>query len=164
MVKSGQAARQQDQQERTADEKAEDDAERAQVVSLRQQATETRKEGWTEGLATIGEGVCTAASAYADRNTAPGGHSPASVGELKGLGLGFKGAGVIVGAQYKADGQNDATDAQAHANDASHAKRAADDQNDDIKNDRDLISAAVDFYKQYSDAKAQERAAITHSA
>ncbi len=124
-------------------------------MSLRQQASETRKEGWAEGAATIGGGLLTLGAANTSGKLA---------GSLKAGAIVAGGSGTIVGTDDKAAGQNDAADAQAHANDASHAKRAADFQNDDIKNDRDLISAAVDFYKQYSETKAQERAAVAHGA
>jgi hypothetical protein len=171
LVNSGQDARKTDQQARAADEKAEDDAEQAQVASLRQKASDIQSDGLVDGLTTIGAGALQlGASVNSAQSSAqpPGSQARADLAS-KGAALSFdstllKGEGGIVGTSFKAAQANDDANATAHEADASHAKRSADDQDEDMKNDTAFINSAVDFYKQYAETKAQEKAAVTHGA
>jgi hypothetical protein len=171
IVKSGQTARQQDEQERAADEKAEDKADNAQVAALRQKASDIESEGLVDGLSTMASGALQLGSAVntAQSSVAPAGSQAAADLKIRAAGFAFqgtlvKGEGDIEGSTYKAAQANDDANATAHSADASRAKRAEDAESDDIKSDRDLISAAVDFYKEYTGTKAQEQAAVAHIA
>jgi hypothetical protein len=156
LVKAGKSARDGDAASRAAAENAEDAAEKAQVDSLRQKASDIRREGWTDGISLAGEGACALAGAASSSSTAQG--------VWKAAGISAEAGGKFVGGGYKADQATDDANAASHEADADHAKRAADDENEEMKNERDFINAAVDFYKQYSDTKAQERAAVTHGS
>jgi hypothetical protein len=171
MVKTGQIERQQDEQERTADEKAQDAADQAQVAALHQKASDIESEGLVEGLTTVASGAMTLGSSVdsAQSSVQPAGSQAAA--DLKTGAAAwsfeatiFKGGGDIAGAAFKGAQANDDANAAAHASDSRRAKSAADNQSDDIKSDRDLINAAVDFYKQYTETKAQEQAALVHGA
>lgn len=47
---------------------------------------------------------------------------------------------------------------------ANHAKRAVDDERDAVKDAKDLMDKAIEFYKEYSSGKNQAMAAATHRA
>ncbi len=171
LIKSGQNERDIDDKMRAADEKQEDDAESAQVASMRQKASDIESEGLVEGLTTIGAGAMQLGSAVdsAQSSMQPAG-SPASA-DLKTQaaawsfeGTLLKGEGDIAGTSFKGAQATDDANATADGATASHAKRAADDASDDMKSARDFINSAVDFYKQYTETKAQEQAALVHGA
>jgi len=155
LVKTGDEQRRQDETSRITDEKCEDAADKAQVDDLQQKAHDIRKEGLVEGLTTMGSGALEIGAACA-------GSSKAWSGALTGASKGIKGGGEISGAAYKGEQTIDDANAASDKANADHAKRAADDQADQMKNDHELISAAIDFYKEYSDAQAQGRAAVLH--
>jgi len=56
------------------------------------------------------------------------------------------------------------TDSKAHDIAAQAFKKMADDAHDDEKDSKDLMSKALDFYKEYVDAKNQTAMAATHRA
>jgi hypothetical protein len=157
LVKTGDQQRQADETSRVTDEKCEDAEDKSQVDALRQEAHDIRKGGLVDGLSQIGAGTLQIGGAFALSSG-----SKALDAGFAGAAAGAKGGGTISAAAYKGDQTLDEASATTHSANAGHAKRAADDQSDQLKNDGDLVSAAIDFYKAYSDAQAEGRSAILH--
>jgi len=149
---TAQAAR--ETQERTAEQ--EDDAE---VSAMRQKANDIESAGWAEGLGMAFEGGMGIAGA------AVGGAGASQRPIGAGLNAGGKvgdAVGLVAGGYAKADGATMDADAAAHKAAADRARAAGDDLKDARKSGDDLVSAALDFYREYTGAKSSERAAALH--
>jgi hypothetical protein len=155
-VKTGETQQSTAQAARDADEQLETTEDSAEVEAMRKKADEIRTAGWADGIGMFAEG----AGAVAGASTS----TPQASAVWKGLGTGVH-ASLSVGSSYTkaAEADRDA-DAAAHRTSADQARRAADDMHDAKKAGGDLVSAACDFYKEYTSAKDQANSAALHRA
>jgi hypothetical protein len=156
-VKAGQAQQDTAQRARDADEQLEVNEDNQEVASMRQKASEIRDAGIADGLGMVAEGG-TAAVAASFFPGSPKGDALKAGGKVAN-------GGIQVGSAYtKAAEANRDADAAAHRASADQAKQAADDMHDAKKAGNDYVSAALDFYKEYTSAKGQANSAALHRA
>jgi hypothetical protein len=155
-VKTGETQQNTAQAARDADEQLEATEDGAEVDAMRKKADEIRSAGWADGVGMFAEGASAVAGAYAP--------TPQANAVWKGLGTGVH-ASLSVGSSYTkaAEADRDA-DSAAHKASADQARRAADDMHDAKKAGSDFVSAACDFYKEYTSAKDQANSAALHRA
>jgi hypothetical protein len=160
-VKSGQNDRKVTQALRDNYETMEANQDRMEVDAMRKKAEDIRTGGVVEGLGTMAEGGLGIAMAPCTSTN----------GSLTAAGNGFKagatvvhGGTAIVTALYKANEAGDDADAAMHRAAADQAKSAAEDMHDAKKSAGEDISAAIDFFREYSSAKASERNAALRRA
>jgi len=156
-VKAGQAQQDTAERARDADEQLEVNEDDQEVAAMRQKASEVRDAGIADGLGMAAEGGAGAVAA----SFLPG--SPK--GDALKAGSKVANGALQVGSAYtKAAEANRGADAAAHRASADQAKRAADDMHDAKKAGTDFVSAAIDFYKEYTSAKGQANTAALHRA
>jgi hypothetical protein len=161
-VKSGEQQQTDAQAARDAQEKTEVSEDNQQVAAMNQKADEMRAGGLTEGLGMIAEGGFQMAAA----GVSVSGSKDATL-ESAGLkldGTFLKAASVIDGAANKAAEANADATAAAAKSASDQAKSAADDLHDAKKAGGDLVSAALDFYREYTSAQASASSAALHRA
>jgi hypothetical protein len=159
-VKSGEAQQQISQQGRDAQEKMEADADDQQVADLRLKASDIRSAGAWEATGMMLEGGC-----------ALGGATQGAFTNNQNVSLAWQGGGKVMNGitmipaafDKGAQANDDANAAQAKSA-SDQAKSAADDLHDAKKTGGDLISAALDFYREYTSAQASASTAALHRA
>ena len=140
---------------RDSEEKAQLDAEKAQLAALREKAEENFKAGLASGIASIGSGAAGAGTAGCEE---PGRQAGTSGGKA------LEGLGQIVSAVSKQHADMADEEATRQQQLASHHQRASEDSRDAIGDAKDLIDRALDFYKEYNAAKADaQKAAFLRS-
>jgi hypothetical protein len=158
---------------RAADEKALDTAERGQLSEMRNKADHMRSEATYElvaGLATAAgkgaAGVCTIEGAGF---VASEGANSAAAKSLTGEGALYEAGGEALSAGLKAGASSmhskqalDDVAIAAKEQAAGHAKRAADDARDEIRDGGDLERKAIEFYREFTSAQNQAQSAALH--
>lgn len=165
MVKSGEQQRETAQAARQTQEKVEEQEDDAEVSAMRQKANDIESAGWAEGLGMAVEGGMGVAGAAVDARAAEGAAGATQRADGAALTAGGKvgnAVGVVAGAYPKADETTMDANAAAHKAAADRARAAGDDLKDARKAGDDLVSAALDFYREYTGAKASERGAALH--
>jgi hypothetical protein len=163
-VQQGNAEEQTETQAAEAQDTLQDNAEAAQVATLHSEASTMRAGAWESGLLQIGAGVCTMGSAGVSMGTGGSATGGQIATLLKGAGEGVTGAGTIVGGLSKAAATDLDASATASKALADAAGRAGDLDRDAHKSAESFVQAALDFYREYAQAKAQAEAAALHGA
>jgi hypothetical protein len=137
-------------------EVAEDDQ---QVSAMRQKASDILTGGMIEsaGLAVEASVQYVAAPQVMDN-----GQLTVAGRELHAMETASHAATTIFGAFAKSAEAGDEADAAAAKSAADQARGAADDMKDAKKSAEDLVSAAIDFYREYSSAQNNLRSAALH--
>jgi hypothetical protein len=156
-MKTAKAERQAHTAMRLSEEATQDTQEVAQVEALREKAKDMRTGAWVSGLATVGSSIAKGIGSGA----AEGGARAVTTMICSGA---LKGGGEVGGGIYKANESVDDANATEHEHLAAHAKRAGEDERDAVKDAKDLMDKAIEFYKEYSSGKNQAMAAATHRA
>jgi hypothetical protein len=128
-----------------------------QVDAMHKKAEDIRASGIWEGVGMIAEGASGVVPAVV----------PVSNRVADAVRLGGKGANgiaAIASTFGKAAEANDDATAAAARSASDRAKGAADDLSDARKSAGDLISAALDFYREYTSAQATANTAALHRA
>ncbi len=165
LVKSGQSQQRGVTAARHVQEQLQEREEDAEVGALRQKADHIEAGGWVQGLGTVGQGATGLASAYAEAKVPVGDTSlaaHAAPDAWRGAGSVLGGLATIGAGIEQADATRCDADAASHRAMADRAKTADADLHDAAKTGQDLVSAALDFYKEYTSAKASERGAALH--
>jgi hypothetical protein len=165
MVTSGSQQRQAADAARQIQEKTEEQEDDAEVSAMRQKASDIQSAGWAEGLGMAFEGGMGVAGAAVSADAALGDAGASQRAAGAGLSAGGKvgnAVGVIAGGYDKADEATMDANAASHRAAADQARTAADDLKDAHKSGDDLVSAALEFYREYTGAKASERGAALH--
>jgi len=160
-VKSGEQQETNAQAARDAQESVEVSEDNQQVAAMNQKADDIRAGGLTEGLGMVAEGGVDVAAAGV---IASDGKPTLESAALKFDGTVLKAGSVINGASSRAAEANADADAAAARSASDQAKGAADDLHDAKKAGGDFISAALDFYREYTSAQASANSAALHRA
>jgi hypothetical protein len=160
-VKSGEQQETNAQAARDTQEKIEVSEDNQQVAAMNQKADAIRAGGLTEGLGMVAEGGFDVASAGAMSSD---GKVTVQSAAMKFDGTVLKAGSIINGAGFKAAEANDDASAAAAKSASDQAKGAADDLHDAKKAGGDFISAALDFYREYTSAQASASSAALHRA
>jgi hypothetical protein len=138
---------------RAIEEKAQEASEAAQLDALREKAANAFIAGVFAGVSSMASGVLTVAGAGVSANA-----SASQVG-----GKAFEGVAKVIDGQGKlgsAGFQKMADESNVQATEAEQAaarhKRAVDDARDQADDAKKEIDRAIDFYKEYTAAKADE--------
>ena len=160
-VESGEQQQKVSQTARDTEAQIEARSDQQEVTAMRQKADDIRIGGCVEGIGMMAEGGCDLAAA--GDVTADGRPTPAANAD-KAQGTIFKATSMIGGAVFKgAEADHDADAAAAKAA-SDQARSAADDMHDAKKAGGDLISAALDFYREYTSSQASARSSAIHRA
>jgi hypothetical protein len=161
-VKSGQSERKVTQALRDNFEKMEISQDDMEVESMRRKASDIRTGGLVEGLGTVVEGVVTYAGAS---EVSPSGVPTSAKGAAIKLESTLIHAETgIASTGFKGAEAGDDADAAMHKAAADHARSAAEDMHDAKKDASQTIGAAIDFFREYSSAKASEQGAAIRRA
>jgi hypothetical protein len=155
-VQSGEEQQTVAQAGRDTEEKIEVAEDNQQVADMQKKATDIRTAGIVTGAGMAAEGGCTLAGAFSQtdkmRQIVTGGGKVAN------------GGATIGGAFANAAAANEDANAAAAKSASDQAKGAADDLHDAKKAGGDFISAALDFYREYTSAQASASSAALHRA
>jgi hypothetical protein len=154
-VKSGEQQETNAQAARDAQHKMEVSDDNQQVADMRQKADDIRSGGIVEGVGMMIEGGASVGAALS---------SPKVGAALQGGGKVEGGLTAIGQATFKAAEANDDANAAAAKSASDQAKGAADDLHDAKKAGADFVSAAIDFYREYTSAQASASSAALHRA
>jgi hypothetical protein len=158
-VKTGNTERDTASKARAAEQQVEKTQDDLQVQAMRDKADDIRTSGMVEGIGMMaGAGLSMAAAG----NVLPNGQMSA---DGRRLDAASKFTGALTEIRSSASKANEAMDdanAAAHKAGADQAKSAADDAHDGKKDAGDFISAALDFYREYTSSKSAERNAALH--
>jgi hypothetical protein len=132
-----------------ASEKAEASAEQTDLEKSGAHYSEEHQDALTHSIKSLNEGAASSTAASAKWN---------------GVGSAAGAAKTMVGGAFNFAIANKEADEKMHASTADTFKRIADDAHDDEKDAKDLLSKALDFYKEYVDTKNQTALAATHRA
>jgi len=165
MVDAGSRQRETAQAARETQEKVEEQEDDAEVNAMRQKASDIETAGWAEGLGMAFEGAMGIAGAAVSARAAIG--DPGASRRAVGAGLTAGGrlgsaTGLVASAYPKADEATMDANAAAHKAASDRARTAGDDLKDARKSGDDLVSAALEFYREYTGAQASERGAALH--
>jgi hypothetical protein len=160
-VKSGQNDRKITQALRDGFETMELNQDRMEVDAMRKKASDIRTGGLVEGLGTVAEGALSFAAAGMVH---PDGSSTAGGNRLRAGATLLHGAAAMGAAGFKAEEAGDDADAAMHKGSADMARSAAEDMQGAKKSAGDDISAAIDFFREYSSAKSSEQSAALRRA
>jgi hypothetical protein len=155
-VQSGERQETVAQTARDAQEQTEVSDDNQQVAAMHQKADDIRSAGMWQGLGMAAEGGGTVAGAFFS--------SPKITQELQGGGKMANGGATITATHFSAAEANDDANADQARAAADQAKGAADDLHDAKKAGGDFISAALDFYREYTSAQASANSAALHRA
>jgi hypothetical protein len=145
------------QSERDAARKAERAAdvlrtqqEHLKVQQMHEQADDIRAQGWAEGLADIGQGVCQIGAGTITSKLGKLDWNDVSLAMNKG----FAAAGSMVSGQYKAMEKLAQADAEEAGANADRAGRASKEASGDVENARDMLKKIASFYEQMLQAQS----------
>jgi hypothetical protein len=128
---------------------------------MRQKASDIKTGGLIEGAGTALEGGIT----YAGAGEIKPDGTMTPEGRADKLGATLVHAGTtIISTGFKAAEAGDDADAAMHKAAAEQARSAAEDMHDAKKDAAQYISAAIDFFREYSSAKAAEQGAAIRRA
>ena len=156
-VRSGEQQETVAQTARDAEERIEVNQDDRQVDAMHKKAGDVLSDGLTEGLGMMAEGGFELAAA--GETTAAEGKPTADGYALKADGTICRAWSMTGDAFSKAAQANDDATAAAARSASDRARSAADDLHDAKKGAGDFISAALDFYREYTSAKAAADAA-----
>ena len=160
-VQTGQHQEANAQKTRDTEEKIAVSEDNQQVTAMHEKADNIRSAGLTEGLGMIGEGAFDVAAAGA---MTPDGKVTVQSAGFKLDGAVFKAGSTINGAASRAAEANADADADAAKSASDQAKGAAEDDHDAKTAAGALVSAALDFYREYTSAQASAKSAALHRA
>jgi hypothetical protein len=124
--------------------------EYSKVRQMHEQAADIRAQGWAEGLADIGQGVCQIGAGTITARPGKLDWNDASLAMNKG----FAAAGSTVSGQYKAlEKLAQAAAEEAGAN-ADRAGRGSKQASEDVENARDMLKKIASFYEQMQKAQS----------
>jgi hypothetical protein len=161
-VKTGQAQEDGARTERDTDEQMEVKEDNAEVADMHAKAGDIRNAGIVDGVGMMAQGAAGIGGASFALQFPGSAKADMAIGE--GAGQLLDGAAKIGSAFYNADGANRDADAAAHRANADQFKTAAEDMHDAQKSGADFVSAALDFYKEYSSSVADANKAAIHAA
>ncbi len=148
---------------------AQDKSEALEIHDMRDKANLQRVQGVVDGALQITAGLCDLGKGINEAKEVGATGSDLKDDKLRAAWLGGGSAACKAG-QSVADGlfngaitDKDA-DAKMHAASADAFKRMADDAHDNEKDAKELLTKALDFYKEYVDTKNQTTLAATHRA
>ena len=154
-VQSGEEQQTVAQAGRDVEEKIEVSEDNQQVADMRQKADDMRSAGVVEGVGMMAEGGASVGAAFV----------PTKIGlGLQGGGKLANGGATVGKTMFQAAEANDDADAASAKSASDQAKGAADDLHDAKRAGGDLISAARDFYREYTSAQASASSAALHRA
>jgi hypothetical protein len=154
-VQSGEEQETVAQAGRDAEQQMEVSEDNQQVADMRQKADDMRSAGVVEGVGMMAEGGASVGAAFVPTKIGMG---------LQGGGKLANGGATIGKTMFQASEANDDANAAAAKSASDQAKGAADDLHDAKKAGGDLISAALDFYREYTSAQASASSAALHRA
>ena len=128
----------------------------AAATELEKVASDIKTAGILTGVGMAAEGGGALAGAFVSSTNWGDG--------LKGAGKMGNGAAAIGGAFANSAAANDDANAAAAKSASDQAKSAAEDEHDAKKSAGDFISAALDFYREYTSAQASAQTAALHRA
>ncbi len=161
-VKSGEQQQASAQAARDTEQKLEVTADEQQVAAMHRKADDIRSSGLADGLGMVAEGGFTLAAACVTASGAPRASEESAA--LKLAGTIVKAGSEIDSADSKAAEATDDANAATAKSASDQAKSAADDEHDAKKSAGDFISAAIDFYREYTSAQASASSAALHRA
>ncbi len=129
--------------------------QKAQVAAMHQKADDMRAQAWvTGGMGLASAGLSFAGASYEFHST--------EARQFDAASKGMTAVGGAVQGQFAA--QNEDTDATVatHEHNAADAGRAASQAYDNGRDAKKLLDAAIDFYREYSSAAEQTKAAAVH--
>jgi hypothetical protein len=158
-VKEGNEQRGVAEKAHQADEQTAHTEDELQVQAMRQKADEIRTAGYFEGAGMMVEAglSATAAGKVLDNGT-----PNADGNRLKAASTFVQAAVEIHSSASKAGEASLDADSAEHKAAADQASSAAADMHDAKKDAEDYISAALDFYREYTSSKASEASATLH--
>jgi hypothetical protein len=155
--------------QRDAAMSAQEKSEAAEIQDLHDKATLQRWQGAVDGALQIGEGVCDVGKGIdeAKQVTDTGADLKNDKVDAAWLGGGStfcKAAQSISHGLFQGAITDKEADEKIHEASADSYKKMAEDAHDDEKDAKDLMSKALDFYKEYTDTKNQTAMAAIHRA
>jgi len=124
--------------------------EHLKVQKMHEQADAIRAQGWSEGLAEIGQGACqVTAGLTVDKSRQLDWHDVSLA-----MDKGFSGAGALVSGQYKASERLAQADAEEAGANADRAGRGSKEAADDVDGARDMLKKIASFYEQMQEAQS----------
>lgn len=140
---------------RSAEERAQEAADRQQLAAMRDEADDVFAAGLVSGGATFAAGGLTFASGAALAKS--GGE--ASSKQWAGGSEGTAGAGKVASAAFQREADRHGVDAADAEQRAERHRRAAEDARADVAAAETLVDRAVGFYEQFQAARAEARQA-----
>ena len=164
-VKSGEKQQHTAQTQRDAQMRVEVDSDNAQVDAMNKKAEDIRSAGWAEGLGMAAEGAFTLASSTEFVPTKDGGFTLTPEGHaLQAEGKLWNAGATLGSGSAKALGAGEDANAEKAKATSDLAKAAAEDAHDARKGADDFVSAAIDFYKEYTSAQSSAKSAAMFHA
>jgi hypothetical protein len=155
-VQSGERQETTAQTSRDIEQKIEVDEDGQQVAAMEKKADDIRSAGILEGAGMAAEGVASVVGGCLDSR---------QLGDAIGHGGKAADGAATLGAAFpKAEAARDDANAAAAKSAADQARGAAEDLHDAKKSASDFISAALDFYREYTSAQASAQSAALHRA
>jgi len=155
-VQSGERQETVAQTAREMQEQTEVNEDNQQVAAMHQKADDVRSAGMWQGFGMAAEGGGSVAGGFFS--------SSKITQELQGGGKMANGAATITATHFSAAEANDDANADQARAASDQAKSAADDLHDAKKAGGDFISAALDFYREYTSSQASANGAALHRA
>jgi hypothetical protein len=124
--------------------------EHLKVQRMREQADHIRAQGYFEGLADIGQGICQIGAGTFRCEAAKLDWNDMSLAMSKG----FAAAGATLSAEYKAREKLAGADAEEAGGNAERAGRRAKEASEDAENARDMLKKIASFYEQMHAAQS----------
>jgi hypothetical protein len=132
----------------------EDKANEKKLDDMKTQADWKEAAGISEGAGSMVEGGLDVAGAkWGTQSTKAG---------WEGAGKGAGGLGKLSAALFNAEADSAGRSKESDEMQVEHAKRAWQGFNDDVKDFRELLSAAIKFYGEWASAKVQSEQAAIH--
>lgn len=169
VVESGKTQGDVARQTRHAAEHAQVAAESAEIQDMHDKADLQREQGIIDGALQIAQGVGEFAKGMNEASATVDGGAAKQADEERatcwGAGAaGLKGAQSVVDGVFNGNITDKDADEKVHEASADACKQIAADAHDDEKDAKDLMNKALDFYKEYVDAKNQTTMAAIHRA
>lgn len=138
---------------RQGEEATQDREEQAEVAAMHDKAGDMRAQAWEEGAFDASAGVMQMAGAGASGGAQTRWEAGATL---------MKAGGKVVTGLDAAGNEDKDADVVAHKHTGDRARRAADDAHEGEKEAQKLLDTAIDFYREYTSASDQAKAAATH--
>ena len=132
--------------------------EHLKVERMREQADDIRAQGWAEGLANIGQGICQIGAGTINAEAGKLDWNDMSLAVSKG----FAAAGAAVSGEYKANEKLAQAAAEEAGANADRAGRGSKEVSDDVENARELMKKIASFYGQMLEAQSASLSAAAN--